>query len=287
MYGPVVAIGEVLYDCFEDQKILGGAPTNFIGHVAALGFSGAIISAVGNDELGNAALLELANRNIDSGGVTRNELPTGTVDVFLSNGQPSYTINQPVAWDQICANQYSLNTLLPRASAVCFGTLAQRDQISREAIQLALSSVPADRLRILDVNLRKPQISDEIIYQSVLLGNALKLNDEEVPAVANALSIPIEYSQFAIALEKQFGINTLFVTCGSSGAHVFHRGEHIFTPARAVSKMESTVGAGDSFTAAAVCGLLRNDPPEIIAQAAVSLAAATCSHQGGLPPVQS
>ncbi len=282
----IVALGEVLFDCFDGKQILGGAPTNFAGHVQALGSSAAIVSAVGDDSLGKQATQELERRGINLSGLTTNTFPTGTVDVVLKNGQPSYTINRPAAWDAIEATD-AARDLVSKAAVVCFGTLAQREPQSQSAITELLKLAPENALRILDVNLRKPVISDAIIRNSVQLANSIKLNDEEVPAVASALGIAADFDVFSRELQAAFGIKLLFITCGSAGATIYRGDEKCQVPAAPVEKIVSTVGAGDSFTAAAVLAWLQRKQLSEIGKEAVSLAAKTCGHQGGLPPLGS
>ena len=280
----IVAIGEILYDRFEDRDELGGAPTNFAGHVAALGGRAALISAVGDDDLGHAALEQLRRRGLDLSGVTVNSLPTGTVDVALRGGQPDYTINRPAAWDAIELND-AAREILVEAALVCFGTLAQRDERSRSAVQEAVRLAPPGAYRLLDVNLRKPLIEDSVIADSVALADAVKLNDEEVPHVARILGLPSDVKGFAAGLRESHGVRVAFVTCGAAGAHLFRDEEYAWVNARPVARLISTVGAGDSFTAAAAIGLLDAAPLDVVGSAAVELAAKTCSHAGGLPPV--
>ncbi len=280
----VVAIGEVLFDRFEDQSQLGGAPTNFIGHVAAHGKMTALVSAVGRDELGVEATHNLQQRGIDIRALQTNDLPTGTVDVVLKGGQPSYTINAPAAWDAINYDE-TIKTLIQRASAICFGTLAQRADASRETIHRALKSCSSNSLRLLDVNLRKPYYDAQLIRDSVALANGLKLNDEELPIVADALGINDQQEQFAALMTRDHGIKFLMITRGASGASMYRDEESCDVAAVPVQNMVSTVGAGDSFTAAAVCGYLDQLPLAEIGRNAANLAAKTCSHAGGLPLV--
>ena len=278
----IVAIGEVLYDCFGEEKNLGGAPLNFAGHTAALGGSVTIISAVGDDELGRLAVAELSKRNVQTAAIVTSHLPTGTVDVVLTDGQPEYTINHPAAWDAIELND-AAKTAIAEAQALCFGTLAQREPKSRATIQAALELAPSNTLKMLDVNLRNPPVADEVITASVRLANAMKLNDEEVEHIARILNLPTDYDQFAQAVRKNFGIEILLITLGGDGANLYRRDERCHVSVAKVEKMVSTVGAGDSFTAAAIIALLQNKPLQEVGQAAVRLAAKTCSHPGGLP----
>ncbi len=278
----VVSLGEILFDRFENGSTLGGAPTNFAGHVASIGKQSAIISAIGNDDLGKVAYTELNRRKIDTAAITLNEHPTGTVDVVLRNGQPSYTINAPAAWDAIELNSSAL-AILSRADAVCFGTLAQRSQISRASIRQAVENCSDETLKLLDVNLRAPFFDDEVIQASIQLANAVKLNDEEVAIVANALGIDSNLDRFSQSLVREFDIRFLMITLGADGALLYRDGQKVKTPSAPVSSMVSTVGAGDSFAAAAVCGYLDGDSLEDIGRNAAQRAARTCTHAGGLP----
>jgi fructokinase len=279
----IVSLGEILFDCFKDHKALGGAPTNFAAHVAALGKPAAIVSAIGRDELGASAYNELYRRGINLSGVMTNDLPTGTVNVELQGGEPKYTINRPAAWDAIELDDVS-HRLVSKAAAVCFGTLAQREEKSRVAIRTALERCEDYVLRLLDVNLRTPFYDDDLIRDSIALANALKMNSDEVPIIAKAMGVSSSVSEFATAMLHKFEIRYLIITAGAEGATLYRGDEFARVSAPPVNAMVSAVGAGDAFTAAAVCGYLDEQPLEQIARSAARLAAATCEHAGGMPP---
>ena len=60
----VVGLGEVLWDVFPEGKKLGGAPANFAYHVAQLGLDGIVVSAIGNDELGDEIVACFEDRGL-------------------------------------------------------------------------------------------------------------------------------------------------------------------------------------------------------------------------------
>ncbi len=188
----IAGLGEVLWDVFPDGPRFGGATANFACSVAAIGAEDVranLISAVGNDGLGNQSLQELSNRSVEISKVFRTPQPTGQVFVELSSdGQPSYRFLENTAWDNIPSSPQLLDAM-QSLDAVCFGTLGQRSAVSRETIRqcvLAIrdSAIATDRdpqfaspnrLRILDINLRPPYWDDNVILESLPLANVLKL----------------------------------------------------------------------------------------------------------------
>ena len=277
---PVVAgLGEVLWDIFPDGSRIGGAPANFAAHAAALGANVFLVSAVGNDPLGNQTIEMLDQLNVNLDNVSRNEYPTGTVVVQISEGDPSYDITKNVAWD-FCGWNHGLEQLADSVDAVCFGTLFQRSAASRETTQRFLNATKLDCLRVFDVNLRQNYYSDEIIAESLKLANVVKLNEEELPVVANAIGIDYEFASSPKEILERFDLKMIALTCGSEGSHLFTpSGNSDFCAAVPVSVID-TVGAGDSFTAAVVIGMLNHQPVPQFHQMASQIAARVCGQSG-------
>ena len=152
----VVGIGEVLWDLLPSGPQLGGAPANFAYHAHALGADASLVTRVGNDDLGRAIISRFAP--IDGGQDTMqvDEIaPTGTVSIVLSDeGIPSYTIHENVAWDYLAVATSALSAMRD-ADVICFGSLAQRGNISRSSIQTLVGAAPTQALRVLDINLRQ------------------------------------------------------------------------------------------------------------------------------------
>src|SRR5258707_1208062 len=152
----VVGLGDLLWDLFPSGKQLGGAPANFAYITALLGDSGIVASRVGDDRLGQEALWHFKSCGLDVSRVQRDlSHPTGTVKVEVdSKGQPEYQITENVAWDFLEFSEDWIS-LARSAHAVCFGTLAQRNSVSRSTIRAFLSALPAFAIGIFDVNLRQ------------------------------------------------------------------------------------------------------------------------------------
>lgn len=283
----IMAIGEVLWDVFPDGAKFGGAPANFACAVAELcpgdEVVSEIVSAVGRDELGTRALAILREHGVDASRVAVNDFPTGRVDVTLdTEGKASYVFAIDSAWDHL--EWYGeLAQAAKRADVICFGTLGQRAQQSREIIRRVLSSAGPDCLKILDINLRTPFWDEEVLRESLALANVIKLNDEELPIVASVLGINGTESELPFRLMERYSPRLLALTRGSNGSLLINnQGQKSEMPGIQV-EIADTVGAGDSFTAVLALGLCRGWALEQINRKAIDVAAYVCTQPGGAP----
>lgn len=191
MNNMIVGMGEALWDVLPEGKKIGGAPANFAYHVSQFGFNSRVVSAVGNDELGNEILDNFSEKNLKFV-IEKVPYPTGTVQVELDDeGIPCYDIKEGVAWDNIPFTP-ELEELAKQTRAVCFGSLAQRSAVSRETINEFLNAMPDDegQLRIFDINLRQSFYTEEILCNSMKRCNILKINDEELDIVSRMFGYP-------------------------------------------------------------------------------------------------
>lgn len=279
----IYGVGEVLWDLLPDGPQMGGAPANFAYHAQALGANAQVISRVGRDELGQEILRRLDAMGLSHGLVQRDDdLPTGTVSVALqSGGVPQFTIHENVAWDNLALAPEAL-ALMQTADAICFGTLGQRHATACHTIQRLVAEVPTRAWRVFDINLRQHFYSREIIAQSLQLANVLKLNDGELPVLAQLFALPGELREQLSALAQRFELRVVALTRGAQGSLLLADGEwsdHPGLPAKVVD----TVGAGDAFTAAMTLGLLARKPLAAINAHANKVAAYVCSQPGATP----
>ncbi len=259
-------------------KKAGGAPVNFAYHASRCGAESYAISAVGNDSLGDEILQEIEGIGIGYL-IERVDYPTGTVLVKLKDGIPDYTIIEGVAWDYIPLTE-EMKQLARRADAVCFGTLAQRSEISRETIQALLSYVPEDASRILDVNIRQHYYSKEIIESSLRKCNVFKINDDELLLMKKMFHVEGENdADVCLKFVEAFSLKFLILTAGAEYSTIFTPDDvsHIKTPK---VKVEDTVGAGDSFTGAFIVSILQEKTLAEAHQTAVDKAAFVCTRAG-------
>ena len=284
----VVGLGELLWDLFPKGKQLGGAPANFAYNAALLGDSGIVASRVGDDRLGQEALWQLKSSGLDVSRVQRDPThPTGTVKVEVDlRGQPEYHISENVAWDFLEFSEDWIS--LARAThAVCFGSLAQRNTVSRATIRAFLSALPSFAIGIFDVNLRQSYFSGDLLRDSARHATILKLNHEEFPRFLDLLRCPLkgfERSDIFAArwLCRELGIRLVCITRGPAGSALITAESHHEHPGFSV-KIADTVGAGDAFTATLVHHALRGSSLAAMNAAANRMGAWVASKEGAIP----
>lgn len=281
----IVGIGELLWDMLPGDKHLGGAAANFIYHSSQLGSRAALISRIGNDELGSETLDCYAQLGLDTSHIQIDtNHKTGIVEVELDDdGQPTFNIMENAAWDFIAFNPQTCS-LVRNADIIYFGSLAQRSKESRRSIVKYLKATSAHAIKIFDVNLRADYYTTEIIRDGLTAANIVKLNEEELDIVLDMLTHAGRDTYTAADLIDEYEINLLCITMGSRGCElktayetVIHRGMEV--------EVKDTVGAGDAFTAAVAINYLAGKSLEKIAYAANLLGSYVASQRGATPRI--
>lgn len=282
----IVGLGEVLWDVFPDGPRFGGAPANFASTCKQLALSQAevgVFSAVGSDSLGEAALQQLSKLAVRTDLIQQNDRETGQVIVELDpEGRASYRFIEHPAWDEIHWSDAALEQA-KQTDAVCFGTLAQRSRISQNSIERFLKECPSGVLKVLDLNLRAPYFTRDCILFSLSQANALKLNDEELPIVAELLGESGTDRELLQQLRARFGFQFIALTKGDKGSLIL-ADRWLERPSNSIV-VKDTVGAGDAFTAALVLGVLTKQPWETIQSWATDVAGYVASQSGATPPL--
>lgn len=279
-----VGLGELLWDVFPGGQQLGGAPANFAYMTGLLGDEGIVASRVGTDALGEEATMKLAGIGLDVSYIQSDrEHRTGTAQVNVdAKGQPTFEFSAAVAWDFFEWTS-GWKALAAKADAVCFGSLAQRSQQSRETTAAFLSGIRPGATRVLDVNLRQSFYSAQILADSVRNADIIKLNHDEVPIVVQLLGFPSQNEEAsAERLLRAFSIKLVCITRGARGSllvTVNTRHEHPGIPVT----VADTVGSGDAFTAALVYHYLRQAPLARMNEAANRMGAWVASQTGATP----
>ena len=283
----VIGAGEVLWDLLLTGPQLGGAPANFAYHAHALGAEAQVITRVGKDDYGREIIRRFHEMGLPETGVQIDETaPTGTAKVALSgDGLAHFTIQENVAWDSMAVTDEAV-AVARRADAICFGSLAQRCEASRNTIQYLVAATPPDALRVFDINMRQQFYSRDVVEKSFRLANVLKLNDDELPRLADMFSLTGSTEDQIGQLAQTFSLRLVALTRGPNGSLLYQKdnGEvrRSDCPSRPV-KVVDTVGAGDSFTAALVLGLLRKMDLDEINTVANEVARYVCSQPGATP----
>lgn len=280
----VIGMGEALWDVLPDGKKIGGAPANFAYHVKQFGLDSCAVSAIGDDQLGNELVEKFDEKELTYH-LDRVPYPTGTVLVELdAEGVPQYEIKENVAWDNIPYTD-ALDRLAKDTKAFCFGSLAQRNVVSRETINRFLENIPKenDPLIVFDINLRQNFYTKEILCSSMEKCNILKINDEELVNVSRMFGYPgIDLENKCWILLGKYNLKMLILTCGINGSYVFTPGEISFYPTPTV-EVADTVGAGDSFTAAFISNILKGKDVREAHRIAVETSAYVCTKKGAMP----
>lgn len=281
----IVGLGELLWDVLPAGKRLGGAPVNFAFYTKEQGADACIISAVGNDALGNELFEKITALGINTSAVQHNQYPTSTVDVKLDkNGVPTYIIHEGVAWDNL---EYTINAekIVADANAICWGALAQRSEVSRKVIERILAAVPTDCLKVFDINLRLHYYNEEIIKASLAKADVLKLNEDELPILSNIFGMKGSNRKIIDQLIALFKLRYVVFTRGGLDSFVISKDgkeSHIMAPSVQIA---DTVGAGDAFTATFVSTLLQGLPMNECHSRAVKIAAFVCTQNGAINPL--
>ena len=279
----IIGMGEALWDVFPEGKRLGGAPANFAYNISQLGLNGQVVSAIGNDKLGQEILAVFNSKNIKYS-LPLVDRPTGTVQVSLDDkGVPCYEICQDVAWDEIPFTE-ELQVMAQHTQVICFGSLAQRSATSRATINAFIDAMPKDEevLRIFDINLRQDFYNKEILENSFNKCNILKTNDEELEIIANLFGYnELGVSEVCKALIANYNFKYLILTCGVAGSYIFSKEEESFWETPLV-QVKDTVGAGDSFTAAFTVAHLKGMSIQKAHQFAVNVSAYVCTQSGAM-----
>lgn len=278
----IVGLGEILWDLLPGGKVLGGAPANFAYQTSQFGFEGYAVSAIGNDALGDEIIDSLKSKSLKHC-IERVDYPTGTVQVTLDGkGIPQYEICENVAWDNIPFTA-EIENLARNASTVCFGSLAQRSEVSRNTILRFLELLPEDALKVFDINLRQHFYSKEIIHNSLKHSNILKINDEEVVLIAGLYDWnDMDETEICKKLVDTYNLKLVILTKGTGGSYVITPEEKIFRSTPVVD-VADTVGAGDAFTAGFVSSLLRGKSIQEAHERAVEVSAFVCTQHGAMP----
>ncbi len=281
----LLSFGEVLWDIIEDKEYLGGAPFNLAAHASKMGMGSYMISSVGKDQRGDKVLEAARKHEVDLAytGVHPDK-PTGTVDVFLKDGQPSYTINENVAWDEIILDDVQIENIAGvQWDVFCFGTLAQRTESNCRLLDRLVSTINAKHI-LYDINLRQDYYNIDIIKNSLEHSTILKLNDEEAWKIAKLLFNKEEKDLKIISqmLAEKCNLKIVCITRADEGAVVFSDNEYKEIPGIDV-KIADAVGAGDAFSAGFLFAYFSHNTPFESAEFANEIGTFVACNTGAIP----
>lgn len=275
----ILSFGEVLWDAFGDEKKAGGAPMNVALNLVKQGANVSFASRVGMDGAGYELVEYLTENKLYSNLIQHDEeLPTCEVTVQLDeNRQATYVIPQPVSWDNIQTEE-TLDNAAKAAAAIVYGSLACRTKATRDTLLNLLDETQA--LKVFDVNLRAPHFSLSTIENLAARADFVKMNEEEAALLINGSTSDLkdQITEF----RKKYHAQTICVTRGGNGAIVWHDYEFYEHPGFKVEVVD-TVGAGDSFLATFINGLLKKEPIQLVLEKACAVGAYVAGKRGANP----
>lgn len=279
-----ICFGEILYDVFPESERIGGAPLNVASRLSGLGIQTEMISKVGDDEKGKKLISYLKSKNIKTEIIAKDtDYATGVVNVTLSaGGSATYEIAHPVAWDKIEISD-AMKTEVKKADAFIFGSLVCRDEVSRNTL---FQLLPEAKYRVFDINLRPPFYEKEILVKLMNQADFIKFNDDELFEIAEMIGSPYNsLEQNLQYLSEETNTPTICVTKGRHGAVLLKGGKRFYNSGFKV-KVKDTVGAGDSFLASLIAGLLKEEDPQSTLDFACAMGALVAGEEGANPEIK-
>ena len=276
----IVGIGELLWDRLPSGKRVGGAPANVVYHASCLGAVGYAVSAVGKDKLGDE-LLEAISATTLHTAIERVDYPTGSVHVTLNYGMPEYNIVENVAWDYIPLTDNAI-TIVKKADAICYGTLASRNDASHNTIITLLKYANPSSLRLFDVNLRAAYYSKPLITELINYANIFKVNSDEAVVLKSMLDVDISDDDLCRMILEKYNLKYLIYTNGSLSSSIY-TADAVSTLKNPSVRVNDTIGAGDAFSGAFVYYTLSGLSLEDAHHMAVNISAFVCTQSGAWP----
>lgn len=283
-YPRAICFGEILYDVFPESERIGGAPLNVASRLSGLGIQTEMISKVGDDEKGKKLISYLKSKNIKTEIIAKDtDYATGVVNVTLSaGGSATYEIAHPVAWDKIEISD-AMKTEVKKADAFIFGSLVCRDEVSRNTL---FQLLPEAKYRVFDINLRPPFYEKEVLVKLMNQADFIKFNDDELFEIAEMIGSPYNsLEQNLQYLSEETNTPTICVTKGRHGAVLLKGGKRFYNSGFKV-KVKDTVGAGDSFLASLIAGLLKEEDPQSTLDFACAMGALVAGEEGANPEIK-
>lgn len=267
----VLCFGEILFDVFPYGARLGGAPLNVAYHLKKLGDETIVVSALGEDELGEKAGKTISSLGLDTRYINHSSYPTGRADIVLSDGNADYTFNYPSAWDDIRVERRRID-----GDVLYFGTLAERSEVSRKTLAYIKDEFRSKEV-FFDVNLRKNFYTNEIILSGLDSATMLKMNDEEAPVILDIAGV-----RTVEEISESFNIPVVIVTRGKDGSSAYYKNRW-YEEEAVSSKVVDTVGAGDSLSAAFIHTFMKTKDAALSLKVGATLASFIVSREGAIP----
>ena len=279
----VLSFGEVLWDVYPDKEFIGGAPLNFAAHFAKCTGKSYMLSAVGEDALGQKTFETIESLGVDTKYINKSTKQTGKCLVTLNEkGVPSYNLLCDVAYDDINGNNIKGQTF----DALYFGTLAFRSQNNLETLCNVIGNNNFSEIFV-DLNIRPPYFSKDSIDFALKNAGIVKISDEELDTVMQNSKAPFCETCddcCRVLSESYKNIKIVIITKGENGAFAYDCRENKSFEVKAHKvKVASTVGAGDSFCASFLSKFLKGEGLQSCLEFASKVSAFVVSKHEAIP----
>lgn len=249
-------------------------------HSQYLGIETAFISRVGNDELGLGLLEFVKDKSLDTSHIQLDHHHQ-TSRVVVDNTDKEnirYEIVQPVAWDFMEWN-IAIQEKVDQADVFVFGSLAARSSQSQDTLFRLLETTT---LKVLDINLRPPHYSTELLGRLLQNADVLKINEDELEMLIKMGVLDKNEEKAISEIADRYALQLVCMTKGGAGAMIYDGKEFYRHPGYQVD-VEDTVGAGDAFLSGFISQYLKGNPPREILDFACALGALVATQKGGTP----
>lgn len=277
-----LSFGEILWDVYPNEKFIGGAPLNFAAHFSKCGGKAYMISAVGKDNLANETIECVEKMNVSTKYISRSDRETGKCLVTLNEKMiPTYDLLSDVAYDYIDTSAITGKSF----DLLYFGSLALRSEYNMKNLEKLLSNNSFAEA-VVDINIRPPYYSDDVIKYALKKASIIKISDEELNVVEKA-SIGKggqDYKTVARELSKLYkNLKMVLITRGEKGSYLYSSDGNEYMCSATPAKLASTVGAGDSFTAAFVINYIKGESINKCLEYASKVSSFVVSHMDAVP----
>ncbi len=285
----ILAYGEIVWDVYPDKAVIGGAPLNFSAHAALCGAESVLISAVGQDPLGTDALQTLKKFGVKTQYLKTTAEPTGQCIVTLDERfVPQYDVLRNVAYDHIRLTEDDLTEIdREHFDTLYFGTLVQRESVSRQTLEILVKRCHFSNI-FCDINLRKDCYDESTVRFCLSHADILKISAEEEPLLRQMGLYKIDTEKIETIARKISNtyrqIKTIIITLGKDGSYAYIPADGSDYYQNSVGDtVVSTVGAGDSFSAAWLVHYLNGESIDVCMKKAAERSGYVVAHQEAIP----
>ncbi|MEZ0609582.1 carbohydrate kinase family protein [Fibrella sp. WM1] len=279
---------ESLLDAADFTRFQGGSPANMAANMARLGNASALIASVGDDNLGQFLVQEVAKTGIDTSHITTDATePTSIVVVSRTRATPDFIAYRTA--DRLIRPEHLPDSLLAQAALFHTTCFALSREPAQSTIVDAARRAAAMGVQVsIDANYAPSIWPDrqqawQILTDYCGTGALVKLSEDDAARLYG--NVPGETTHEQILADfHRMGARLVCLTLGADGSLVSsdHGATVVRVPGQPLTVVDAT-GAGDAYWAGFLTAWLDGNVPTACAQAGANLAALKLTRKGPLP----